>query len=128
MTKEEFKNIAGYEVSDDAEWANIYTAYMAGPWDKNEFCTAMRLDSSRRVIRDLGSRLHTFEELCTGLKRQNDKLTDFVFAQSCDPDTEALQSKARELLGRDEYLARMIEAGETLDDEDLAYIAAKIRQ
>lgn len=126
MTKEEFTTRTGIGLSA-SEFDAIHDAYMATPHDKDAFCKAVTADTLP-VLLSIGRTIRMERDLKRATEDAHNKLVDYLFEQSIKTDTEALQAKARELLGCDEYLARLVEAGEPLEDEDLAYIAAKIRR
>lgn len=127
MTQAEFEERTGLTVTSE-EFNYIHEAYLSVPYDKDVFCSGIKTNEAKTLVAMLGRHLQEERTINRAIRDQRDQLVNYIFDQSVNPDTEELRDKARELLGRDEYLARLIEAGETLDDEDAKYIAAKLRQ
>ena len=128
MTRQEFQTMTGFEVSDEKMW-KIHEVYENMEGDKQFFCDMVKtmgqeaIDFLCRIGESMAATRGHIEEL----QEENDDLTEFIYRQSAEPDEYEVKDKAIELLGRDEYYARLVEDGKELDIDARNYISSKLR-
>lgn len=128
MTKQEFESMTGLQVTDEQMW-KIHEVYMNMEGDKDFFCNMVKTMGQDAVdfLCRLGERMMATRGHIEELQEENEDLTEFIYRQSTEPDEYEVKDKAIELLGRDEYYARLVEDDKELDRYAKDYISSKLR-
>ena len=136
MTKQEFTERTGWEVSDKV-YSFVEEIYMnAGSMDKDLFCQIFKsLDEPQfTLINHLMSSIHEYqgreEELknvIEDLHSQKDKMDDFLVDEAEMYSSSNARDKAIEILGARDYIFRKLEKGYNLWDSDKELLKEELK-
>lgn len=128
MTRQEFESMTGLQVTDEQMW-KIHEVYKNLNEDKDVFCKMVKTMGKKGIdfLCIIGMQMTVDRGHIEELQEENDDLTEFIYRQSAEPDEYEVKDKAIELLGRDEYYARLVEDGKELDIDARNYISSKLR-
>ena len=126
MTKTSFEQLTGLEITE-AQAVQLTAVEQHSNCRGSEFAKQVTA-ANLNFLTSVGAWVIAYAAHVLLSEKKIENLGIFIFAQSLCPDRDALADKAREILGQDKYLARLLEAGGELNSEDATYLAQKLWQ
>ncbi|MGM9763336.1 MAG: hypothetical protein ACI3ZQ_04890 [Candidatus Cryptobacteroides sp.] len=137
MTQKEFQDRTNIAVIEEMFW-NLNEVYMTVARDPDEFCDIVRVMHGANpacldFLCDLGYKLkaqrEAAEKQANALLAENKDMKEFIYKQVVEyPSWSDIKEKACEILGKDEYYARLIEDDKSLPEDGKEYIVELLRR
>lgn len=127
MTKNEFTQRTGIELTD-AEYKEVEFMYLeAGNMDKDEFCQDYKKHKDSTLLATFYRQSENLKDKLDAMREERSQIVDFLLERAQKFGDVALLNQAIKLVGHKAVIMRKIDQGLALWDLDKEYIRENIQ-